>query len=672
MRAGEAILVAAALAGAVGLLRAQQGPPPQFRAEVNYVEVDARVLDPQGQPVRDLTQRDFAISEDGVRQTLTNFSVVDIPVTNAVAGATTPAPVRPDVVSNTQGANRRRTYLIVFDGPSVSFRWTSEVRAFLGRFIERSVGPGDLVGIATAGCDGAYENFTNDKSRLIAAVGRMVGQRERKCFDTLDDPTSRGVATARETDARRRQRQLVEIVHAMSAAGTGSKAIIYVSEGISFDPTITDTETLMLVGDAERVSTQARRSNVPIYPVDPRGLSSGFEAAAEVPLVGLTADDPASTLLNEARQGQQSLRILADDSGGLPIVGVNDINSAFDRIVAMSSSYYVLGYYSTNPRRDGKYRKINVTVDRPGARVLNRRGYTAAIAGQPKTPALAGPPKSSIELREALNTALPTGGVPLQMTAAAFRQANRRASIAVVLETLGADLLWQNEALAAPLELTAAALDRRGAIKTGDVETLRLSRSDTTTRVKQYGLRWLARLDDLKPGRYQIRGAAANGTSKQGSVWYDIEVPDFGKDPLTMSDVMLASAAAMLRPTLRPDKLLEDALPGPPTTLRQFPEGGSVAVYAEVYDNQLDRPHDIEWTVVVAGEHGDVVYRTAETHAAGELKASGGVVRVKVGIPLVTIPPGNYTLTVDARQTVNRSISAGRAVPFQVLRASVR
>jgi hypothetical protein len=363
---------------------------------------------------------------------------------------------------------------------------------------------------------------------------------------------------------------------------------------------------------------------------------------------------------------------LADDSGGLPIVGVNDINSAFDRIVAMSSSYYVLGYYSTNPRRDGRYRKINVTVDRPGARVLNRRGYTAAVAGQPKTPALAGPPKSSIELREALNTALPTGGVPLQMTAAAFRQANRRASIAVVLETLGADLLWQNEALAAPLELTAAALDRRGAIKTGDVETLRLARSDTATRVKQYGLRWLARLDDLKPGRYQIRGAAANGASKQGSVWYDIEVPDFAKDPLTMSDVMLASAAAMLRPTLRPDKLLEDALPGPPTTLRQFPEGGSVAAYAEVYDNQLDRPHDIEWTVVVAGEHGDVVYRTAETHAAGELKASGGVVRVKVGIPLVTIRPGNYTLTVDARQTVNRSISAGRAVPFQVLRASVR
>jgi hypothetical protein len=333
----------------------------------------------------------------------------------------------------------------------------------------------------------------------------------------------------------------------------------------------------------------------------------------------------------------------------------------------------VLGYYSMNSRRDGKYRKINVTVDRPGARVLNRRGYTAAVAGQPRTPALAGPPKSSIDLREALNAVLPSAGLPLEMTVAAFRQMNNRVSVAVVLETPGSDLAWRDEALAAPLEMTAIAMERRGGIKAGDVNRLQLStKSDTADRVRRFGYRWLARLDDLKPGRYQIRGAAANGPTKQGSVWYDLEIPDFWKNPLAMSDVMLTSVVAMYRPTQRPDKLLEDALPGPPTTLRQFPEGGSVAVYAEVYDNQLDRPHDIEWTVVVAGEHGDVMYRTAETHAAAELKESGGVVRVKVGIPLVKIPPGNYTLTVDAHQTVNRAISTGRAVPFQVLRASVR
>jgi VWFA-related protein len=683
VRAGNAILVSAAVVGAAGVLGAQQAPPPQFRAEIEYVEVDARVLDQQGQPIRDLTQKDFAVFEDGVRQTLTNFSVVDIPVTTATPGTISSAGVTPDVSNNTLAGDRRRTYVIVLDDCHISPRWTNDVRTFLRAFIERSIAADDLVGIATTGKDAAYENFTNDKRRLIAAVNRMVGQSKGSpALSALNDRASRStparrpprrIADADADDPCPLQIVLMPVIQAMSGAGAGSsasKAIVLVTESIGFD-TITDTEGLRLIGDADRLSAQARRSNVPIYPVDPRGLSSGFESAVEVRGVGVN-DDPALAFLVETRRSQDQLRALADDSGGLPIVGVNDIDGGLDRIVAMSSFYYVLGYYSTNGRRDGKYRKINVTVGRPGARVLNRRGYTAAGSGGRRGPSLAGPPKSSVELREALNAVLPTAGVSLAMTAAAFRQANGRASIAVVIETEGADLLWQDDTLAAPLELTAAALDKRGAIKTGDVETLRLSRSETATRVKQYGFRWLARLDDLKPGRYQIRGAAANGAAKQGSVWYDIDVPDFAKDQLTISDVMLASAAAMLRPTLRPDKLLADALPGPPTTLRAFPEGSTIALYAEVYDNQLDRPHDVEASVVVTNEQGEVVFRTTETRTSRQLAASGGVLSLKIGIPLVNIRTGNYTLGVDARQTVNRAISAGRAVPFQVVRSGGR
>jgi hypothetical protein len=151
-------------------------------------------------------------------------------------------------------------------------------------------------------------------------------------------------------------------------------------------------------------------------------------------------------------------------------------------------------------------------------------------------------------------------------------------------------------------------------------------------------------------------------------VWYDLEIPDFSNAPLAMSDVILASQVAMLRPTHRPDKLLIDALPGPPTTLRQFPEGGSVALYLEVYDNQRDRPHDVETTVVVTNERGETTFRTVYTRTSRQIAESAGVIHVSVGIPLVNIGPGNYTLTVDARQAINRAVSAGRAVPFQVVR----
>jgi VWFA-related protein len=688
MRAGRAVLPAVVIlagAGAAGLLAAQQQQPPQFRAEVNYVEVDARVLDQQGKPIHGLTQKDFAVFEDGVRQTLTTFSVVDIPVTTTTGETVPSATVKPDVASNSQGGEKRRTYLIVLDDASIALRWTNNVRTFLRRFVERSIGPDDLVGIATTGRDNAYENFTNNKPRLIAAVNRMVGQGESPTMASLNDisrrsalvsggyhnPPNTPVASGTTVETRIAQRQLVEMIHAMSAAGSGSKAIIYVSQGVPFEM-ITNTEGLTLIGDVDRVSMQARRGNVPIYPVDPRGLSSGSEQSAEVGIISQD-DHPEQSLLNETRRGQDSLRHLADDSGGLPIVGLNDIDGGLDRIVTMSSFYYVLGYYSTNNQRDGKYRKINVSVDRPSAHVLNRHGYTAAPAGAPKSPSLAGPPKSSYELREALNAVLPTTGLPLEMTAAAFRQMNGRASVAVCLELGGADLTWKDDVLAAPVEMTAIAMEQRGNIRAGDVNRLELSaRSDTAVRVRRYGYRWLARLDDLKPGRYQIRGAAANGPEKQGSVWYDIEIPDFAKNPVAMSDVVLASQVAALRPTLRPDKLLADELPGPPTTLREFTEGGTVAVYAEVYDNQFDHPHDLETSVVVTNERGEIAFRTVETHSSRELTESRGLARVKAGIPLVNVRPGSYTLTVDARQAVNRSISAGRAVPFQVVPANRR
>ena len=673
MWAGRAILVGVAMAGAVSVSRAQQGPPPQFRAEINYVQVDARVLDERGQPIRNLTEKDFAIFEDGVRQTLTNFSIVDIPMPTATGETAPSAAVKPDVVVNTQGDGKRRTYLVFLDSLSIDPTRTAVVRTFLRRFIERSIGPDDVVGIATTGCDATYENFTSDKPRLIAAVNRVVGQGQGSPTINALTPSTRtncGNSTDDPAGARRTQRQLMEIIHAMSGAGSGSRAIIFVSEGFPFE-TVSNTEGVTLLADVDRVSAQARRSNVPVYPVDPRGLSSGFDDAIQGAGLGVNTPDPAVGVLTEVRRAQDRMRFLADDSGGSPIVGVNDIDGGLDRIVTLSSFYYELGYYSTNSRRDGKYRKINVTVDRPGARVLNRRGYNAAVTGAPKPPSLAGPQKSSYELREALNAVLPTAGLPLEMTAAAFRQTNGRASVAAVLETSGAALTWQGDALAAPLEMTAVAMEKNGGIKAGDVNRLQLStRSDTADRIRQFGYRWLARLDDLKPGHYQIRGAAANGPEKQGSVWYDVEIPDFSKNALAMSDVVLASQVAMLRPTLRPDVLLADGLPGPPTTLREFPEGGTVAIYAEVYDNQLDRPHDIEASVVVTNQRGEIAFRTVETRTDRQLAESHGVFRVKAGIPLVNIGPGSYTLTVDARQTVNRAVSAGRAVPFQVVRAT--
>ena len=260
----------------------------------------------------------------------------------------------------------------------------------------------------------------------------------------------------------------------------------------------------------------------------------------------------------------------------------------------------------------------------------------------------------------------------MAMTAAAFRQPNGRGSSAVVVvEGTGDKLAWtRSDALAAPLELAAVALAARGEIRSGDAGKLQLStRTGTSDRVRQFGYRWLARLDDLKPGRYQIRAVAGNGPSNQGSVWYDLEIPDFSKAPLTMSDVLLESEVAVQRLTIRPDKLLAAALPGPPTTLREFFPIDTVAMYVEVYDNQTDKAHDVETVVTVTNENGEAVFQSREKRTTQEAAGSGGVYGVRTKMSMEKLPPGRYVLAVEARQTQNRAISTGRAVPFQVVAA---
>jgi hypothetical protein len=129
---------------------------------------------------------------------------------------------------------------------------------------------------------------------------------------------------------------------------------------------------------------------------------------------------------------------------------------------------------------------------------------------------------------------------------------------------------------------------------------------------------------------------------------------------------LVASVVASRRPTLRPDPLLANALPAPPTTLREFPSTDTLAIYAEAYDNDTSA-HEIETTVIVTSERGELKSRTVLTVPRGN-----GVVPIKKTIPLVSFTPGYYTLAVEARQTANRAISAGRALPFQIVDAGNR
>ena len=217
------------------------------------------------------------------------------------------------------------------------------------------------------------------------------------------------------------------------------------------------------------------------------------------------------------RLSQDSLRIISDETGGFAVVNQNDFRTAFTRIVEDNSSYYVLGYYSSDERRDGRFRNVDVRVTKPGLRVRARKGYVGP-KGKPKE-TVAANAKTSAALREALDSPVPITGLGLSVFAAPLKGAEPNASVAVTLEVDGTNLKFtnQNNVFADDVEISIVAIDQTGKIRDGghDVMNLRL-KPQTHDVVSRSGVR-IARRLEVPPGKYQLRvGARESGGGAVG------------------------------------------------------------------------------------------------------------------------------------------------------------
>jgi VWFA-related protein len=139
------------------------------------------------------------------------------------------------------------------------------------------------------------------------------------------------------------------------------------------DPTLTHPRAAGQFSDAElqsmllELTREANRSNVTMYTIDPRGLVG--------PLADLDQEVEPVQWQQFVRKSQDSLRVLAEETGGIAVVNQNDFDKALKRIDAETSDYYVLGYYSSNPDPTVRRRKIEVRVTRPNLEVQSRKEY---------------------------------------------------------------------------------------------------------------------------------------------------------------------------------------------------------------------------------------------------------------------------------------------------------
>jgi VWFA-related protein len=660
-------------------------PPVTFAVEVGYVEVDAIVTDGNDQPVLDLTRGDFTILEDGKPQAIDLFTRIDIPYERPEPQAPLPVPL--DVQTNARPFEGR-VYVLVLDELHTTPSRSLLLRAAARRFIERHFGEGDLAAIVhTSGSVEAGQGLTGDRRLLLESVDKFIGRKLPSTTLSRIDEYRRTELTRQRGDAVRDPEEMQRAYNARSSLEVlesvsnwlgrlrgRRKAVIFMSEGIDTNlyDQINNREASSIMDSMRNATAAAVRGNVSFYAIDPRGLGGLSDEMMEIQPV---FDDPSLALdpqglASDLRMSQDSLRTLAEETSGFAAVNTNDFGSAFARIVKDNSAYYVLGYYPPGQRKDGKFHKLSVKVSRPGLRVRARSGYSTPHVKPPKT-ANPAPRDTPAVLAELLDSPLPKPGLPMQMHAAAFGGTGDKATVVVTLEVAGEGFRFTESggAFHDVLELSLIRVDADGKTVGGNQKVQLDLKPKTRAMVQATGFRVLTALE-VPPGRYQFRmaGRAVN-SGAVGSVFYDLEVPQFGKQDLLVSGLAVTSASAGQVPTAGSVPLLKDVLPGPPTATRVFFPNDRLALFAEIYDGQ-SAAHTVDVATTLTGVDGSVAFRAADERQAPARsgKDAGPPLVHNIQIPLKDVPPGIYTLRVTATSRMGKKPpTADRALLIQVL-----
>ncbi len=394
--------------------------PTTFRAEVNLVTTDVIVRDGRGQFVADLKASDFEVLEDGQKQEVASLVLIHGGRAFNVQAPPPPPPQEGIILPASRPTSDAAGRIFVFfvDDLHLTFRDTARTRELFKKFTKNLVHDGDMFGIVTTGPSSLSIQLTYDKKVLEEAISRITGD-GLKPSDILNQ--SRGSNGPMELRYRAHVAfsTAYELMKNMEKVHNRRKAVIYVSSGYDFLPFETtrlrqqqerygsmlddgsgsagSTRVNPFAGNVQRndfggaqfadtdlsielmeLARAANRANASFYTIDPRGLVAGQDLDEEV--------EPTDWD-QYVRKTQQSLRTLAELTGGIAVVNQNDFDKALKRIDAETSDYYVLGYYSSNPDPLRRTRRLQVKVPSvKGAEAWSRTSYSLALPDAPAAP----------------------------------------------------------------------------------------------------------------------------------------------------------------------------------------------------------------------------------------------------------------------------------------------
>ena len=688
-----------AITAVLVLSAAGQQPQPTFTANSNLVIVDVTVQDKSGRPIDGLKPADFAVFEDGKPQKIAVFEFQKLsndpePPPKLALADQLKLPEAPKTAITAERPGQvqyhdKRLMVFYLDFSSMGVEEQLRAQEAALDYAAKHITKDDLVAILLYTSQvQVLTDFTADRDVINSIIkGLPIGEMSELAglADTTDangeDTGAAFVADETEFNIFNTDQKLAAIEQAarMLAPLPEKKALIYFSAGVN--KTGIDNQAQL-----EATINAAVKANLAIYPIDARGLMAdppgGDASHAASRGTGIFNGSVYNQQRATINDSQETLYTLAADTGGKAFFDSNDITAGIVQAQQQMRSYYLLGYYTTNPAQDGKYRKITVKLtNQLSAKLEHRKGYYASkVWGK-----LNGQEKEQ-QLKEALSAGDPATDLPLALQVNYFRVAPTTYFVPVSIKIPGSVV-----ALAAKGGASVTQFDFAGQIQdeqhgvAGNVRdniTIHLDK-DNAAKAGQKSFQYDAGFT-LEPGKYRLKFVVReNVTGKLGTFDMRFTIPDLSADTtgLKLSSIVWSSQREPLKAAVgaaekitAKERLANPLIVGEekivPNITRVFRRSQNLYVTFDVYDAQPD-PADgqsarLKVRMSLFNRKGVKAFEVGPVDATHLAATRPGAVPVQIQVPLKDLAPGRYICQIDVIDQLGRKFAFPR-MPLVVL-----
>ncbi len=617
----------------------------------NVVARDAKT----GELLRGLKQSDFTVYENGKQQQIASFDFESVelaaPLSEATVSGLAAGTGKAALVARPEELRNHRLIVMFFDLTSMQPEDLDRAVEAAKDFLQKKMEAADLVALVSLGDTlKVDQDFTADKAALLREVGVYNGsegegfaagatattnQVEDATGYTPDESEYNDLNTDRELFALRAIAKSLEKI-------TEKKSLLYFSGGISRDG-VENQASLRAAVNA------AVRANLAIYSVDTRGLQaiSPLGDASTGSLRGTGAFNGGALANNMSANfaSQEVMASLSTDTGGKAFLDSNDFAPAFAQVQRDTSAYYAIGFRSSNPQRDGRYRKLAIKLNRPGAKLEYRPGYYA-----PADFKHSGREDRERELEEQLASDLPASDMALYLDALYFRLDENRFYVPVSLIVPGSQIPFVKggDKDKATLDVIGTVLDEAKRPIGQARETVKLN-LDASVGARQKNIQYTTSFN-LPPGKYHLKFVVReNQTGRMGSFEADINLPEMKKTPLKMSSILLASAR---QPSKQETPLVRGGQEYVPNISHVFRQDQHLYLLYEIYAPGREKPAENQPKGTKPGinllsslellQGSTKVYETPLVQARAVNVQGRDAVAIELDVPLAGLKPGTY------------------------------